>query len=308
MSFNDQHVAIQMVLDNLKNTYLKKYGYAVFDIKITEGEDGLYIFDGYVLSENQKNNLQCHLEEVVANFDITSVRVLSDASVASNSNLWAVVNRDFIDFKTRFVSNSIINEKILHRIVSGRVFKNEILRILRDFEDQYLVQCSDLTLGWVNKNEVRVSEVSLLSKWRSGRIAPKGKMLSLDLDLQQLVVCGKKFLGVDYVLGGNDVSGIDCSALTQFIYKQGAQIILPRHSWDQKQIGEAVRLQDARVGDLCFFIHKVKQTKHVGLVSAVVGSIIKVLHSCLAEKGVVEQDLEVVLQQYNLMEIRRIIK
>jgi len=80
---------------------------------------------------------------------------------------------------------------------------------------------------------------------------------------KQAVSIAKKYLGIDYKWGGTDPkTGLDCSGLTQLVYKQ-LGVDLPRVSRDQAKVGtEVASLKDAKPGDLVFFDDPVD---HVGI-------------------------------------------
>jgi hypothetical protein len=77
-----------------------------------------------------------------------------------------------------------------------------------------------------------------------------------------------KYLGVPYQWGGTDpAKGLDCSGLTQLVYKN-LGIDLPRTASQQATSGRAVAsLADARPGDLVFFDHSPARPgiDHVGI-------------------------------------------
>ncbi len=73
------------------------------------------------------------------------------------------------------------------------------------------------------------------------------------------------FLGTPYVWGGRSLFGIDCSGLTQTVYRL-AGITLPRDSGPQSNGGEVVNLlQEAKKGDLAFFDNEEGKIVHVGI-------------------------------------------
>ncbi|MCK4891366.1 MAG: C40 family peptidase, partial [Candidatus Pacebacteria bacterium] len=63
------------------------------------------------------------------------------------------------------------------------------------------------------------------------------------LGLSNVIKEAEKYLGAKYVLGGKSKKGIDCSGLVQVAYKNSLNIILPKHSWDQKKMGKKVKLE-----------------------------------------------------------------
>lgn len=83
---------------------------------------------------------------------------------------------------------------------------------------------------------------------------------------QDLVDEMKKYLGTKYVWGGTSPSGFDCSGLMQYVYgKMG--IKLPRVTYDQIGVGQAIGMKGLRPGDLVFFDTEpnVKGPDHVGM-------------------------------------------
>ena len=75
----------------------------------------------------------------------------------------------------------------------------------------------------------------------------------------------KLLLNSPYLWGGRTFLGIDCSGFTQLVYKlNGVQ--LPRDAYQQAELGEfVVFLDQAKVGDLAFFVNDADKVTHVGL-------------------------------------------
>lgn len=74
----------------------------------------------------------------------------------------------------------------------------------------------------------------------------------------------EQYIGIRYVWGGTTKKGIDCSGLTQLIYKEQFNIQLPRVSRHQAKQGLTVDLSDIKVGDLLFYKRKGK-VSHVSI-------------------------------------------
>jgi cell wall-associated NlpC family hydrolase len=75
-----------------------------------------------------------------------------------------------------------------------------------------------------------------------------------------------RFINSPYIWGGRIPSGIDCSGLTQLVYKIHG-ITIPRDSCQQAEAGETVSfINEARPGDLVFFDNEKAQISHVGMI------------------------------------------
>jgi len=417
------------VLKNIEKIYQQKYGVAVFNIGIKNIKNGVEI-KGDVLTENQRDYIMSALRKSKIKVKKESLKILSDAS-ARNEIGWAVVKGKVgtglkpvpVDLKLRFVSNKIINNKILKRIRCSQAFRGEILRVLFKKEDQLLVQQNDLTLGWVDRKDVilkrnfsdsnppqfplsgglipplsggevssssderrtipdkertidspsdkegislcpppdkgglggvrKHQKLDMYEKWKQNNFALKNKIIKaseilafvngfhgsagtmepVDFLQNKIIEEAEKFLGAKYVLGGKSKKGIDCSGLTQVVYKNAVNIILPRHSWDQRKmgkcnqrkVGKKVNLNNVKSGDLVFLVKKKNNHKHVGIVEIIKSSVkpkankrlfafgltaghdINLIHASLEKKKVVRQNLEEVFEKYNFVEVRRII-
>lgn len=326
---NKKNDKISSVLKNIEKIYQQKYGVAVFNIKIKNTKNGVEI-KGDVLTENQRDYITNAFRKSRIEIKKEDLKIMSDAS-ERNEIGWVVVKSKITDLKLRFVSNKIINKKILKRIRCSQAFQEDILRVLFKKEDQLLVQQNDLTLGWIDRKNVILKKSSLYKKWASGSFALKGKIIFAKrfhssngtMEPTNLIIKeAKKFLGVKYVLGGKSKKGIDCSGLTQVVYKNAVNIILPRHSWDQKEIGKKVNLKNVRSGDLVFLIKKSNQHKHVGIVEVFEitppspplsgggkkDKSVDLIHASIDKKKVVKQSLKKVFERYDFVEARRIVE
>lgn len=73
-----------------------------------------------------------------------------------------------------------------------------------------------------------------------------------DGDYDSMLACMQEYLGVPYVYGGNGKYGIDCSALTQKIFKS-VGITLPRTAQSQYDFVTHIPDTEAQPGDIVFF-------------------------------------------------------
>nr|QIH43199.1 peptidase P60 [Vibrio ziniensis] len=97
------------------------------------------------------------------------------------------------------------------------------------------------------------------------------KSLNSSIDVESIIVREESFFnvynqwqGVPYRLGGSNKNGIDCSAFVQIAYRDAWQLPLPRTTRSQSQIGENIKYDAAKYGDLVFFKTS-KTTNHVGV-------------------------------------------
>jgi len=96
----------------------------------------------------------------------------------------------------------------------------------------------------------------------------KGKKINLEdavASVEMIRHLSKMFLGAPYVWGGRSLTGIDCSGLTQVVYKM-VNIRIPRDAYQQAECGETVGfLQEGTCGDLAFFDNAEGKIVHVGI-------------------------------------------
>lgn len=83
---------------------------------------------------------------------------------------------------------------------------------------------------------------------------------------QKLLEQSYMYLNSPYLWGGRSPMGIDCSGLTQMVFKL-CGMKLKRDAWQQAEQGETINLIDeSKPGDLAFFHNAEGKISHVGII------------------------------------------
>ena len=74
------------------------------------------------------------------------------------------------------------------------------------------------------------------------------------------------YLNAPYLWGGKQPFGIDCSGLTQMVYRFHG-VNLPRDASQQVEIGQEIEFENITEGDIAFFHNKSGKIIHVGILN-----------------------------------------
>lgn len=179
------------------------------------------------------------------------------------------------------------------------------LRRLGRQGDFLLVQGIDLAIGWAAAAELRDADPqwsrdlwqAVVRPLEGAAIRPPNGPVATAKVLQR----ARTQLGVVYVWGGRTSRGYDCSGLVQHVINETTGVLLPRHSGDQRRVGERVVAERVRAGDLLFARPREQRVGHVLLMT----SDSTVLHACRTEHRVIEEELDDNARRYQHQGWRR---
>ena len=102
----------------------------------------------------------------------------------------------------------------------------------------------------------------------------------------QIINAASDNLGTRYRSGGITKAGFDCSGLIYSTFKK-FDIELPRSSYEMAEKGTRIAFENAKKGDLIFFINRGQhRINHVGMITEINGDEIKFIHSS-TQSGVI---------------------
>ncbi len=121
--------------------------------------------------------------------------------------------------------------------------------------------------------------------------ASSKKTAKSDNRIETVIESARSFTGTPYKWGGTTRSGMDCSGLLCNAFSS-IDYTLPRTSRAQSEVGEKVKKDDIRPGDLVFFAtgRSRRKVSHVGLVTTVKKGEVWFIHSS-SSLGVIESKL-----------------
>lgn len=95
---------------------------------------------------------------------------------------------------------------------------------------------------------------------------PASRLQQLSSRASELSLQALSLIGIRYKLGGNEPeSGLDCSGLVRYVFKEVLGLDLPRTSAEMSHIGTPIPASDLQPGDLVFYNTLRRSFSHVGI-------------------------------------------
>lgn len=137
-------------------------------------------------------------------------------------------------------------------------FSTDIVQIIKNEESGKLLP---LLLG-SQLNGIKDNRLSI----KDDSYYYEGLFITSRPDKNKIIEFALLYTGSPYLWGGKTPFGIDCSGLTQMVYKLAGISIL-RDAAEQSQQGETVNfISEAEPGDLAFFDDEEESIIHVGII------------------------------------------
>ena len=151
--------------------------------------------------------------------------------------------------------------------------------------------------GWSNvsangvEGYVSTSYLSSTKPSTSGSSSSSSSNSSTSVSVDKVLDFAHQQLGKPYVWGAQGPNSFDCSGLIYYVYKNAANITLPRTSVEQSKFGTTVSKSNLKAGDLVFFDTNGPNNGAVSHVGIYAGEG-QLIHASSSNKKIVKVNME----------------
>jgi hypothetical protein len=146
------------------------------------------------------------------------------------------------------------------RIVNAKkVYSDELVNFISEQNNSLTLISLGAILPGIQNNEFSINDKKYFFE---------GENRSGSYKKNEIVKSAYLYLNTPYLWGGRTPLGIDCSGLTQMVYKLNGHFI-PRDAGQQAQTGEVLSfIEESEPGDLAFFDDEEGNIVHTGIILA----------------------------------------
>jgi hypothetical protein len=173
-------------------------------------------------------------------------------------NQWSKIRLQYDDYEGWVDSKQyqIISEKSFKELsIDAIILNSDLVEYVSNPTNVLLPIPLGASLSFLHHSEINIENFEF-EGMRANGIKPKS----------DLITCAFMYLNAPYLWGGKTPFGIDCSGLTQMVYKLNGYKLF-RDASQQASQGEALSfIEESEPGDLAFFDNEEGKIIHVGII------------------------------------------
>lgn len=178
--------------------------------------------------------------------------------ILETDNQWSKIRLQYDDYEGWVDSKQyqIISEKSFKELSKDAIILNsDLVEYVSNPSNVLLPIPLGASLSFLHHSDINIDNYEF-EGMRANGIKPKSDLIS----------CAFMYLNAPYLWGGKTPFGIDCSGLTQMVYKLNGYKLL-RDASQQASQGEALSfIEESEPGDLAFFDNEEGKIIHVGII------------------------------------------
>lgn len=208
------------------------------------------------------NNIPLRIEPSDASEMVSQVLFGEHFTVLEKQKQWLYIKLGFDGYRGWIDNKQVeeISEDYFNQLKTEKtIFSIELVNFATNKEKQFLPLSIGAILPKYKTNTFTINDA---------KFHFEGKTHTESLSKKNVVDTAFMYLNAPYLWGGKTPFGIDCSGLTQMVYRMNGYKLFRDASQQAKQ-GEVLSfIEESEPGDLAFFDNKEGNITHVGIILA----------------------------------------